>query len=116
MSGLQLDSEQVNTLVKRVLNRLEADGAPSAGRPLVPSPHLPIQKNAPDFSSRGIFSDLNAAVKAAKTAYPVWSGLRLDHRKLIIEKMRARLRECLQWMSEEAVSETGLGRADDKIK
>lgn len=114
MSGVQLDSEQVNTLVKRVLNRLEGEGV--TAKPRAPGVSLPDQKESPAFSSRGVFSDLNSAVKAAKAAYPAWSALRLDHRKQIIEALRVRLRECLQWMSEEAVAETGLGRVGDKIK
>jgi acyl-CoA reductase-like NAD-dependent aldehyde dehydrogenase len=91
----------VDALVKRVMDRLG---------------QTPEQTEPPVFASRGVFSDINLAVDAASEAFPVWSRLRLDHRKRIIEKLRSRLRECLQWMSEDAVSETGLGRVDDKIK
>jgi len=95
-----LDQEQINVLVKRVLSRMgEVE-----------------QKESPVAGSRGIFSDVNRAVEAAQTAFPVWSALRLDHRKRIIDKLRCRLRECLQWMAAEAVSETGLGRVEDKVK
>src|SRR5476651_1614243 len=108
---MALDQEQLNTLVKRVMMRLGEGASLSSSFSPVPK-----QIDSPEFSSRGIFSDINLAVKAAQEAFPVWSALRLDHRKLIIEKIRSRLRECLTWMSEEAVSETGLGRVDDKVK
>lgn len=112
-----LDQEQINTLVKRVLSRLDQESLSknSSGRS-GPAYGGNQQKPAPGFGNRGIFSDLNSAVEAANHAFPAWVGLRLDHRKKIVEKLRARLRECLQWMSDEAVSETGLGRADDKVK
>ena len=114
MSSTSLDSEQINTLVKRVLARLENDGA-STKAPAFPS----AQKSSQSFTGvghRGIFSDLNLAVEAANTAFPTWVALRLDLRKKIIDQLRVGLRQCLKWMSEEAVAETGLGRVDDKIK
>ena len=143
---MSVDQEQLNTLVKRVMERLgdkksvplnDSANNPTAdpsrainfqsSLPSVSSPQgfaasknsssFPANKKGPpDFSSRGIFSDIDLAVKAAGTAFPIWSSLRLDHRKLIIDKMRTRLRECVEWMSENAVNETGLGRVEDKIK
>ncbi len=106
-NSANFDQDQVQAVVSRVLSRLNTDSL---------NKNLPSQKDSPGFGQRGIFSDLNRAVEAANTAYPVWASLRLDHRKRIINKIRSRLRECLQWMSEEAVQETGLGRVDDKVK
>lgn len=103
-----MEQEQINVLVNRVMSRLNTTTASQKKET--------IQEPSPEFAKRGIFSDMDLAVKAAGEAFPIWSSLRLDHRKVIIEKLRARLRECLQWMSEEAVSETGLGRVDDKVK
>jgi acyl-CoA reductase-like NAD-dependent aldehyde dehydrogenase len=98
-----LDQDQVQAVVQRVLSRIDLHKTST-------------KKDEPGFGQRGIFSDLNRAVEAAQEAFPIWCSLRLDHRKRVVEKIRSRLRECLQWMSEEAVSETGLGRVEDKIK
>src|SRR6266568_3986638 len=101
---MSLDQVQIETLVKRVLARLDGEQTPSSRE------SRPPQVQSPGFGRRGVFSDLNLAVEAANAAYPAWVSLRLDQRKKIIEKLREGLRGCLQWMSEEAVEETGLGR------
>jgi acyl-CoA reductase-like NAD-dependent aldehyde dehydrogenase len=98
---MAIEQEQINTLVNRVIEK-------------VAGTFIPPEKVPATFY--GIFSDINLAVEAAAVAFPVWSQLRLDHRKRVISKMRAKLRECLTWMSEEAVNETRLGRAEDKVK
>lgn len=99
-----MKQEELTTLVKRVVERL--------GVTIDENP----QTRGPGFSRYGLFSDVDGAVKAAGVAFPEWSALRLDHRKKIIDSLRAHLRTCLNWLSEEAVSETGLGRVADKIK
>jgi acyl-CoA reductase-like NAD-dependent aldehyde dehydrogenase len=103
------DQDQVQAVVQMVLSRLDKDAFSNVTTSIA-------QKDSPGFGMRGIFSDLNRAVEAANTAFPVWSRLKIEHRKRIVEKLRSRLRECLNWMSEEAVHETGLGRVDDKVK
>ncbi len=124
MNELSLNPDQIDQLVKSVIGRL-SQGASSqfpqkTTHRSTPTPlsqkETPTQKASPAFSSRGVFSDIDLAVDASKKAYPAWVSLRLEHRKKIIEKLREKLRASLQWMSEEAVNETGLGRIDDKIK
>lgn len=65
---------------------------------------------------RGVFNSIETAVKSAQAAHVIWARMKLEHRRAIIEKMRAALRESVTWMSKEAEAETGLGRWDDKIK
>jgi propionaldehyde dehydrogenase len=65
---------------------------------------------------RGVFSTIDAAVKAANQAQKTWAQMKLEHRRFIIEKMREALRDFNHHMSKEAVSETGLGRYEDKLK
>ncbi len=103
---MSLGPEQIQAIIKKVVERAASQGAGD----------LPVQKTSPYFGRHGIFTDLDRAVEAAKEAQVVWASLRLDKKKQIISKLRSRLRECLNWMSKEAVAETGLGRVDDKVK
>jgi aldehyde dehydrogenase len=105
---MSLDQEQIQTLVQRVIARIDGE------KPV--SKKSENQNTVFGVGQRGVFTDLNLAVEAAHTAFLQWSALRLDHRKKIVDNLRKRLRECLNWMSEEAVSETGLGRVGDKVK
>lgn len=63
----------------------------------------------------GVFQNIDSAVKAAALAQRQWISLPLKRRHSIIEKVRAAFRAANHWMSEEAVSETGLGRYEDKL-
>src|SRR5437868_88102 len=65
---------------------------------------------------RGVFSSIDAAVNATHEAQRVWVQMKLEHRRFIIEKIREALRSANDYLSREAVVETGLGRVDDKLK
>ncbi len=92
-----VNNEEISRLVSEVMNKLNQE-----------SPSL--------ISNRGVFTSIDRCVEAATVAFHEWSRLKLEHKKTIIEKLRLKLRTQVQWMSEEAVKETGLGRVEDKIK
>ncbi len=107
---MSTDQEEINTVATEVLRRLQTSGNFST------APYKYTPADASTYVTRGVFTSIDRCVEAAQEAFLVWSRLRLDHKKSIIEKMRVSLRSQVQWMSEEAVSETGLGRVDDKVK
>jgi len=140
---MALTPEQIQKLVDRVVERVRTDSDTPTATPLVARSALPIVTQSASSSASvgvstlertnpssakiqsspagvgnqsGIFTDLDRAVKAAHAAQPVWANIRLESRKVIIEKLRAGLRQAAQWMSDDAVQETGLGRAADKVQ
>ncbi len=64
----------------------------------------------------GVHHSMDMAVKAAGLAQKDWIRMSLKKRYAILEEVRKSLRKANHWMSEEAVSETGLGRFEDKLK
>jgi aldehyde dehydrogenase len=76
-----------------------------------------------DFAGRsvdqqrlGIFHDVDGAVAAARAAYEQYERMSLEDRKRIVAAMRDRMRDHGQELAHEAAEETGLGRAEDKVK
>jgi len=66
--------------------------------------------------TRGVFGDLEAAVRAAEVAHKSLVALPLQLRAACIENVRAKFRDNARLLAELAVSETGMGRVEDKIK
>lgn len=64
----------------------------------------------------GIFSHIDDAISAAEIAYTKLRTLSLEKRKEIIEAMRKTAIDYAQPLAELAVTETGLGKIDHKIK
>lgn len=80
----------------------------------LPDPEL--RANLGPDRARGIFSTLDAAVDAAGEAHVALVNASLALRARCLEHVRAKLRANVRLLAELAVSETGLGRVDDKIK
>jgi aldehyde dehydrogenase len=108
----RLDDANVDDIVAQVVKRLApalgiAQAAASAVRAHVP---------AVSRGRRGIYDDVDSAVKAARTAHET-----LVHKHTMRERDRfiAALRACAldvtPHISQMAVDETGLGRVDDKL-
>lgn len=95
----------IRTIVGRVVDELEARGE-RAGLPDSPPP----------FDGRGILEDIEAAVSAASRSFAEFADVPLETRRTIIESMRRAALENAERLSHMAVSETGLGRVDDKIR
>jgi acyl-CoA reductase-like NAD-dependent aldehyde dehydrogenase len=64
--------------------------------------------------SGGVFSDVDSAVNAAAAAQRELMALPLDTRTRMIEAMRKAVLSGNDWLSRDAVSETGLGNVRDK--
>ena len=106
-----------------VRDLLEKSEAKKSQEPATPDWTPPPRKagNFKDFQGwnrvgfRGVFSSIDGAVKAAHKAQAVWVKMRLEQRKFIIERVREALRDFNDYMSREALNETGLGRYEDKL-
>jgi acyl-CoA reductase-like NAD-dependent aldehyde dehydrogenase len=88
----------------RVAEELERAAAPS--RPQNTGPRKPA----------GVFTDLEAAIQAAQAAHRQLVALPLYVRAACLENVRRKMRDNVRLLSELAVSETGMGRVEDKIK
>jgi acyl-CoA reductase-like NAD-dependent aldehyde dehydrogenase len=74
------------------------------------------QRNTGPRQARGIFVDLESAVRAAETAHKQLVALPLLTRAAAIENVRKKMRDNVQLLAELARSETGMGRVEDKIQ
>src|SRR5262245_36737947 len=95
---MSLDPARIGAIVAEVLEKLERDPAdPASARPL------------------GIHASLDDAVAAARRAFAAWRDTPLEVRGRVIASIRDTLLASLEELSKVAVSETGLGRVEDKI-
>ncbi|MGB0384494.1 MAG: aldehyde dehydrogenase family protein [Ardenticatenaceae bacterium] len=69
-----------------------------------------------DEQRLGIFHNVDGAVNAAREGFEQYERMSLDDRKQIITAMRAKMRQYTEELAYEAAEETGLGRAEDKVK
>ena len=100
---MALDETRIASIVNEVLERLE-----SGGRGRGPGP----DRAAP----RGVHADLDHAVDAARAAFAAFDQTPLETRRRIIAAARELLAANYRVLSELAVEETGLGRAEDKVQ
>ncbi|MCE1245461.1 MAG: aldehyde dehydrogenase EutE [Firmicutes bacterium] len=98
---MDISKDQIALIVKEVLDKYSG----GAGAPAVPS-----------YGGRnGIFPTMDEAVDAAEIAQKQFIKLTLDTRKQIIESIRRKSLANVRLLAEMAVSETGMGRVEDKI-
>jgi propionaldehyde dehydrogenase len=113
---MSVDEARIQEIVSRVLERL---GQPSYGsRAPVSSASAFPASTAPEpaRTGRGLFEDLDEAVRAAAEAQRSLVELPLETRKGIVEAMRSAVRANARLISEAAVRETSMGRVEDKIQ
>jgi acyl-CoA reductase-like NAD-dependent aldehyde dehydrogenase len=70
---------------------------------------------SPTEPGQGVFSDVDAAVKAAAGARLELAALPLDGRRRLIDALRHAVIAANESLSREAVEETGLGNVPDKV-
>jgi acyl-CoA reductase-like NAD-dependent aldehyde dehydrogenase len=130
-----MDEARIQEIVDRVVAQLghvpetplEAVRNPPPG--YVPSAGTPERERAPSapFSAkrrdadvprgrRGVFPDVDAAVRAARQAFEKNEAAPLESRRRWVEAMREVARKHVGDLSRFAVEETGYGRADDKVQ
>lgn len=104
---MKMDDDQLEILVRQVLRQvLEQKRQEQPG-------HLAAQA---DQSGDGVFSCIDAAIKAAKKAQQALLVLSLECRERMIEAMRATIMSHAEDLARIAVDETGMGRYKDKIQ
>ncbi len=97
---MELKEEDVQSLVREVLKRLETQ----APKPL------------PAVSGNVIFPSVDQAVEAAGKAQEIFKPLGLEARKKIIQALRNAGLQNAEKLAKLAHQETGLGRWEDKVK
>jgi acyl-CoA reductase-like NAD-dependent aldehyde dehydrogenase len=122
-----MDEARIQEIVDRVLAKigelpetpLEAVRSPPAGYVQPPPPReAPPRRRDVDIprGRRGVFPDVEAAVRAARRAAEANEAGSLEARRRWVEAMRAAARQQVPQLARFAVEETGYGRADDKVK
>ena len=64
----------------------------------------------------GIHPDMDTAVRAARAAFVAYTEMGLESRRVIVEAMRAAMLREGERLAYMAHAETGMGRAEDKVK
>ncbi|MCB0006151.1 MAG: aldehyde dehydrogenase EutE [Anaerolineales bacterium] len=105
-----MDQKQIQTIIDQVMREIggPAGGPPPIERPAPPPPPEPIK------GDDGLFATLDEAVAAARYAHQELNALPLAIRKDLIAHMRQAGRQYATVLAEMAVSETGMGRVEDK--
>lgn len=95
----------IQAIVGRVVDELTSQ----SGRASEP-------KAPPPFDGRGILEDVDGAVAAAGRSFAEFAELPLETRGAVIASMRRAALANAERLSKMAVSETGLGRYEDKVR
>lgn len=74
-----------------------------------------MQISAPARGMHGVFSDMEEAIEAARTAQQTVRLLPMDQREKIVGAIRRKTRENAEILARMAVNETGMGNVGDKI-
>lgn len=105
---MALDETKVAQIVEQVLARLQTGGAGPGAPAVVTGLH--------DVGRRGVFADVDTAVAAAQEAHEQLMSLPLEVRDRAVAAMRKISIDRTRELAQMAVSETGLGRVEDKVK
>ena len=65
--------------------------------------------------NRGVFSDMNEAIEAAKKSQKIVARMSLDHREKVISNIRKKIMENAEILARMGVQETGMGNVGHKI-
>ncbi|NNE44532.1 MAG: aldehyde dehydrogenase EutE [Gemmatimonadetes bacterium] len=110
-----LDSRRIDSIVERVMRRLEDEGAVPGRK--APADDGPRVRPAARVHQRGpVFESVDEAASAARRAFLDLGDTTLETRDRMIAACRAAVEEHAPELSRLAVEETGLGRYEDKIK
>ena len=126
----ELSDAEIHAVIERVRARVGAgtptvrpassDSAPStpasSSTTTVPSTTTVSTSIGIHLSGDGIFPTIDAAVEAAWNAYLAYGPMGLDQRHAIIASVRESMREHAAELAQMARQETGLGRAEDKLR
>ena len=113
---MYLSDQKINDIVEKVVERIGNNISPSHQsqvsheRSQVSAVYIQTQKQL------GVFDSIDNAVIAAKEAFETLSRISLEKRETFISAMRKTTITLNETISKMAVDETGLGRAEDKLK
>ena len=126
-----LSEDKLASIVERVVSRLQTGDTAPVGRPApaavnppygcAPTAPRPTSGSSRPSGSasgglgRGVFADVDSAVRAAREAFIRLSSLGLEARYRIVAEMRREAHAHVETMANDAVRETSLGRVDQKI-
>ncbi len=107
-----LSNEEIQGIIARVRARLGEDGSAP------PSLRAAAELAAADQAELGdgIYATVDDAVGAAARAFAAYGAMGLDKRRVIIEAVRRAMLENAERLARMAREETGLGRAEDKVR
>lgn len=126
---MSVSDEQINSIVDRVVERLIPGETQVTDKDKISSKNAKEQipgeekrRQVPDSlpgdieGSRGCFPDIDSAIAAAERAFLEYKTVPIEQRKGIISAIREICHLHLEEISKMAVTETGLGRHEDKLK
>ncbi len=113
-----LNEAEIQNIIDRVMREI---GEPT-GQPISPAKERPVRRSVryppPEpvpGGADGVFPTLDEAVNAATAAFRQLNEMPLAIRKDMVAHMRQAGREYAAVLAETAVTETGMGRLEDKI-
>ncbi len=117
----QITEDQIASIVKRVAERLgkgpqNGENTPARQAIFNPPVGYPSSSITEMDDTYGIFDNIDSAVQAASRAFVDLNQLPLAVRGEIISSIRSTAMDEVENVAKMAVSETGLGRIEDKIK
>ena len=109
-----LTEDEIQAIIARVRDRVDVvgDGGSGAGALRADQALADTEPATGD----GIFPTINTAVAAASTAFAAYTRMGLEARRHIVEAMRAAMLRHGEHLAHLAHAETGLGRAEDKVR
>lgn len=112
-----LSDEQVDTIARSVLQRLQPPAAPVPPPPPIAcgEAHRAPTSRASSSAGTGVLDTVDAAVEAATDAFHRFESTSLATRDDIIASIRESMLEHAEVLAREAQAETGLGRWQDKV-
>lgn len=112
-----LNDNQIDEIARRVIEQLGLPGstaAPTAGAP-ASTPPAAVPPTATAWPP-GIFPNIDAAVTAARDAFVRYRATSLAKRNEILAAIRHAMLAHAEELARDAAEETGLGRAEDKVR
>ena len=105
---MEIDKDLIKRIVEEVVKQQLAGSSEGQGRVR--------EAVAVEAGRDGIFASTDDAVAAASEAFKKWQTVPVEVKKACIEEMRQVSRANAKSMADIAAAETGLGRAEDKVK
>lgn len=97
------NTQELESMIRNIIKEVRNSGASEDN------------SSASSDNGNGIFQDVDTAVSAAKKAQAEYAKCSLETREEVVHAIRTKLKPHVEYLAEESVKETGMGRVDDKI-